>query len=274
MNNIETLPQNQLLAALPGREFESISPHLEMIELALGTVLYEFGDDLRYAYFPLSCIVSKFYVMENGASAELAVIGNDGFVGVALLMDGRNMPNQAVVQSAGYAYRISVKPLMKEINRCGGRRKGLLHNMLLLYTQALITQMSLTAACNRHHSIDQQLCRWLLLSLDRLSSNKLVMTHELIASNLGVRREGITEAAGKLQHAGLIHYSRGQIMILDRRGLEAKVCECYHVVKLEYERLLPVHKAAYPLKAYNQNQDWFVQMKTQLTPLSIEKAGL
>jgi CRP-like cAMP-binding protein len=239
MNYLESPRQNLLLAILSQREFENLSPHLERIELPLGTVLYESGDELRYAYFPTTCIVSKLYIMENGASAEIAVVGKDGVAGVALFMGGKSMPNRAIVQSAGYAYRIRAQPLLNEFNRCGGRRKGELHNLLLNYTQALMTQMSQTAACNRHHSIDQQLCRWLLLSLDRLSSNELIMTQELISNMLGVRREGVTEAAGKLQQAGLIHYNRGHITVLDRPGVEAMVCECYQVVKMEFERLLP-----------------------------------
>jgi len=202
--------------------------------MPLGEVIYESGGELRYVYFPTNCIVSLLYVMENGASAEIAVVGNDGIIGLALFMGGGSMPNRAVVQSAGSAYRLRGHVLMQEFNRY----EALLH-LLLRYTQALITQMAQTAVCNRHHSVDQQLCRWLLLSLDRLPSNELAMTQELIANMLGVRREGVTEAAGKLQQAGLIHYSRGRITVLDRPGLEARVCECYHVVKTESDRLLP-----------------------------------
>ncbi|QSA98498.1 Crp/Fnr family transcriptional regulator [Methylococcus sp. EFPC2] len=231
--------QNHLLNALPAAEYERIAPHLELVSMALGDVLYESGDALSYAYFPTTCIVSKLYVMENGASAEIAVVGNDGILGVALFMGGGTMPHRAVVQSAGYAYRLPRHLLMEEFNRSGGRRSGALHQLLLRYAQALITQMSQTAVCNRHHSVDQQLCRWLLLSLDRLTSNELTMTQELIANMLGVRREGVTEAAGKLQRAGLIHYRRGHIKVLDRPGLEARVCECYQVVKAETDRLLP-----------------------------------
>jgi CRP-like cAMP-binding protein len=222
--------KNQLLAVLPPTEYQYIAVNLELIELPLGTVLYESGDELRYVYFPTTCIVSLLYVMENGASAEIAVVGNDGVIGVAIFMGGRTMPNRSVVQSAGYAYRLKAHKLMNEFNRCGGRRKGLLHDLLLRYTQALMTQMTQTAACNRHHSIDQQLCRWLLLSIDRLCSNELVMTQELISNMLGVRREGVTEAAGKLQQAGLIDYFRGHITVLDRPGIESRVCECYQVV--------------------------------------------
>jgi CRP-like cAMP-binding protein len=204
--------------------------------MPLGKVLYESGDELHHAYFPTTCIVSKLYVMENGASAEIAVIGNDGIIGVSLFMGGGTMPNRAVVQSEGYAYRLRAHLLIQQFDRSGGRRSGALHHLLLHYAQVLMTQM---AACNRHHSVDHQLCRWLLLSLDRLASNELIMTQELIANMLGVRREGVTEAAGKLQKAGLIDYHRGHITVLDRPGLEARVCECYQVVKTESDRLLP-----------------------------------
>ncbi|MFA6162291.1 MAG: Crp/Fnr family transcriptional regulator [Methylobacter sp.] len=239
MTDLHSPRQNHLLNALPSAEYGHLFPHLKLVPMPLGDVLYESGDELGYAYFPTTCIVSKLYVMENGASAEIAVIGNEGIIGVALFMGGGTMPNRAVVRSEGYAYRLRGHLLMQEFNRSGGRRKGILHNMLLRYTQALITQMSQTAVCNRHHSVDQQLSRWLLLSLDRLASNELIMTQELIANMLGVRREGVTEAAGKLQRAGLINYSRGHITVLDRPGLEARVCECYSVVKTEFDRLLP-----------------------------------
>ena len=227
--------QNHLLDALPATEYERLFPHLVLVPMPLGKVLYESGDKLRYAYFPTTCIVSKLYVMENGASAEIAVIGNEGMIGVALFMDGGSMNNRAIVLSAGYAYRLRSHLLMQEFNRYDGA----LHHLLLRYTQALLTQMAQTAVCNRHHSVEQQLCRWLLLSLDRLTGNELIMTQELIANMLGVRREGITEAAGKLQRAGLIDYCRGHITVLDRPGLEARVCECYQVVKSESDRLLP-----------------------------------
>ena len=226
--------QNHLLAALPAAESERLYPHLELVPLPLGEVLYESGDQLQHVYFPTGSIVSLLYVMADGASAEIAVVGNEGVIGIALFMGGETMPNRAVVQSAGYAYRLKGQVLKEEFNRAGE-----LQHLLLRYTQALLTQMSQTAVCNRHHSVDQQLCRWLLLSLDRLSSNKLVMTQELIANMLGVRREGVTEAAGRLQSARLIRYSRGQITILDRSGLEALVCECYAVVRKETSRLLP-----------------------------------
>jgi CRP-like cAMP-binding protein len=225
---------NYLLDALPADEYERLFPHLELVPMPLGDILYEPGGKLRYAYFPYDCIVSLLYVIENGSSAEIAVVGNEGILGVALFMGGGTMPNRAVVQSAGYAYRLSATMLKREISL-----NGALLRLLLRYTQALMTQMAQTAVCNRHHSVDQQLCRWLLLSLDRLSSNKLIMTQELIANMLGVRREGVTEAAKKLLKAGLIDYRRGHITVLDRPGLEARVCECYQVVKTEFERLLP-----------------------------------
>lgn len=233
-----TLPktslQNNLLNALPTLDYEHLSPMLEPVMMKLGDVLYESGAPLSHVYFPTTCIVSLLYVMENGSSAEIAMVGNEGIVGIALFMGGNTMPNRAVVQSAGYAYRMRASVLKQEFDRNG----PLLH-LLLRYTQAIITQMSQTAVCNRHHSVDQQLCRWLLLSLDRLNGNVLNMTQELIANMLGVRREGVTEAAGKLQQAGLINYQRGQITVLDRPGLEARVCECYQVVKNEFDRLLP-----------------------------------
>ena len=202
--------------------------------MPLGHVLYESGSELRHVYFPTTAIVSLLYVMEDGASAEIAVVGNEGVIGVALFMGGETMPNRAVVQSAGHAYRLPGQLLKQEFNRSGE-----LQHLLLRYTQALLTQMAQTAVCNRHHSLDQQLCRWLLLSLDRLPANELVMTQELIANMLGVRREGVTEAAGNLQKDGLIEYRRGHITVLDRPGLEARACECYAVVKKEFDRLLP-----------------------------------
>lgn len=226
--------QNHLLDALPAAEYGRLLPHLELVPMPLGEVLYEKGFELHYAYFPTTGIVSLLYVMENGSSSEIAVIGNEGIVGVSLFMGGGTMPNRAVVQSLGYAYRLRRDQLLQEF-----KRSGPLHHLLLLFTQALMTQMAQTSACNRHHSVDQQLCRWLLLSLDRLASDKLIMTQELIANMLGVRREGVTEAAGKLQRIGLINYNRGHITVLDRRGLEARVCECYQVVKTEFDRLLP-----------------------------------
>jgi CRP-like cAMP-binding protein len=226
--------QNHLLHALPASEAERLFPQLEFVPMPLGNVLYESGHQLRHVYFPTTSIVSLLYVMEDGASAEIAVVGNEGMVGVALFMGGETTPSRAVVQSAGHAYRLKGQVLKEEFRRAAG-----LQLLLLRYTQELLTQMAQTAVCNRHHSVDQQLCRWLLLSLDRLPTNKLTMTQELIANMLGVRREGVTEAAGKLQVAGLIHYSRGHITVLDRPRLEAQACECYQVVKKEFDRLLP-----------------------------------
>jgi CRP-like cAMP-binding protein len=225
--------RNHLLDALPDAARARLFPKLEFVLLPLGKVLYESGDAMRFAYFPTDSIVSLLYVMEDGASAEISVVGNEGVVGVALFMGGMSTPSRAVVQSAGSAYRLAGPVLMEEFNRHG---EFLL--LLLRYTQALLTQMAQTAVCNRHHSIDQQLCRWLLLSVDRLEGNALHMTQELIANMLGVRREGVTEAAGKLQKQGLIAYSRGHIIVRDRRGLEERCCECYAVVRHEYERLL------------------------------------
>ena len=225
--------QNHLLAALSEAEFVRLAGQLELVPMPLGEVLYESGGHLPYVYFPTTSIVSLLYVFEDGASAEIAVVGNDGILGVSVFMGGETTPSRAVVQSAGHGYRLPAQRLKQEFNRVG----PMLH-LLLRYTQALITQMAQTAVCNRHHSIEQQLCRWLLLSLDRLSSNSLVMTQELIANMLGVRREGVTDAAGHLQRAGLIHYSRGHIEVIDRAGLEKAVCECYAVVKQEFDRLL------------------------------------
>ena len=224
---------NQLLAALPEPEWLRWVPLLEFVDMPLGQVLYESGSTLSHVYFPTTCIVSLLYVMENGASAEIAVVGNEGIVGVSLFMGGESTPSRAVVQSAGHGFRLSSEAIKVEFNRA-----PVLH-LLLRYTQALITQMAQTAVCNRHHSLDQQLCRWLLLSLDRLQGSELVMTQELIANMLGVRREGVTEAALKLQEAALIRYARGRIFVLDREGLEKRTCECYAVVKKEYDRLLP-----------------------------------
>ncbi|MEP6608609.1 MAG: Crp/Fnr family transcriptional regulator [Burkholderiaceae bacterium] len=226
--------RNQLLAALPDIQSERWLPHLERIELPLGQVLYESGTTLSHVYFPTTAIVSLLYVMENGASAEIAVVGNEGLVGISLFMGGESTPSRAVVQSAGEGFRLNAQMMKDEFHQAG----PVLH-LLLRYTQALITQMAQTAVCNRHHSLDQQLCRWLLLSLDRLEGNELVMTQELIANMLGVRREGVTEGALKLQKAGLIRYARGRISVLDRPGVEERSCECYAVVKKEYDRLLP-----------------------------------
>jgi CRP-like cAMP-binding protein len=229
----EDFLRNRLLAALPIDERRAIAPCLEPVALRLGAALYEPGGKQAYVYFPTDSIVSLLYVLENGASAEIAVTGNEGVVGISLFMGGETMPARAVVQSAGSGYRLKASALKKEF-----RRGGALQHALLRFTQAVITQMAQTAVCNRHHTVDQQLCRWLLLSLDRLRSNQLTMTQELIANMLGVRRPGVTEAAGKLHAAGLINYRRGQILVLDREKLEQRVCECYAVVRKEYDRLL------------------------------------
>ena len=231
--------QNHLLRALSAIERERVYPHLQLVPMPLGKVLYESGDVMRHVYFPTDSIISLLYVLEDGASAEISVVGNEGLIGVALFMGGETTPSRAIVQSAGFAYRLIGQLLKEEFHRNGGMQL-----LLLRYTQALLTQMAQTAVCNRHHSVDQQLCRWLLLSLDRLSSNKLSMTQELIANMLGVRREGVTDAAGKLQKLGVIQYARGRITVLDRPKLEKLCCECYAVVKKETDRLLPQALAA------------------------------
>ena len=238
MQTYEDLRRNHLLAALPRAEWSRWAPLLELVDMPLGQVLYESGITLNYVYFPITAIVSLLYVMENGASAEIAVVGNEGIVGVSLFMGGESTPSRAVVQSAGLGCRLNAAVMKTEFDKAGAA----LH-LLLRYTQALITQMAQTAVCNRHHSLDQQLCQWLLLSLDRLQGTELVMTQELIANMLGVRREGVTEGALKLQKAGLIQYARGRITILNRKGLESRTCECYAVVKREYDRLLPATTA-------------------------------
>jgi CRP-like cAMP-binding protein len=225
--------QNHLLAALPAAELERLSPLLEPVTMPLGEMLYKPGGQLQHAFFPTTAIVSLHYVMESGATAESAGVGNEGVVGIALFMGGNTTPSAAVVQTAGHGYRMEGRLLKQEFNRA-----GLMQRLLLRYTQALITQMTQTAACNRHHTVEQQLCRWLLLTLDRVSSHDLIMTQELVANMLGVRREGVTEAAGKLQHAGYIRYRRGHISVLKRSGLEQRVCECYGSVKKELTRLL------------------------------------
>jgi len=234
MHNPHDPRQNHLLAALPEDERARIFPHLELVPMPLGQTLYEPGIQMRHVCFPTTCIVSLLYVMEDGASAEIAVVGNEGIVGVSLFMGGETTTSRAVVQSGGHAYRLKGQLLKDAFFRAGPMQR-----LLLRYTQALLTQMAQTAVCNRHHSVDQQLCRWLLLSLDRLPSNELTMTQQLIANMLGVRREGVTEAAGRLQRAGLIDYSRGKITVVDRPALQARVCECYAVVKKEFDRLLP-----------------------------------
>ncbi len=233
------LRKNHLLGCLPDAEWQRWSPLLERVQMPLGQVLYESGVTLGYVYFPITAIISLLYVMENGASAEIAVVGNEGLVGVPLFMGGESTPSRAVVQSAGLGCRLKAQTMKAEFDWAG----PVLH-LLLRYTQALLTQMAQTAVCNRHHTLDQQLCRWLLLSLDRLQGDELVMTQELIANMLGVRREGVTEGALKLQKSGLIRYARGHITVLDRKGLEARTCECYAVVKREYDRLLPPGFAA------------------------------
>ncbi len=225
--------QNHLLATLPAEVFERIAPHLELVAMPLGEALYESGGQLHHVCFPTTSIVSLHYVMENGSSAEIAGVGNEGVVGISLFMGGNTTPSRATVCTGGHGYRLKARLMMEEFNRAGPMMR-----LMLRYTQALITQMSQTAVCNRHHSMEQQLCRWLLLTLDRLPSQELIMTQELIASMLGVRREGITETAGDLQRAGLISYRRGHITVQNREGLEARACECYDVVKKEFRRLL------------------------------------
>ena len=230
---IMTPTQNHLLAALPAEIFERIAPHLELTSMPLGEVLYESGGQLQYVYFPTTAIVSLHYLLESGASAEIAGVGNEGVLGISIFMGGKTTPSLATVQTGGCGYRLKGRLIMEEFNRAGPMMR-----LMLRYTQALMTQISQTAVCNRHHSIEQQLCRWLLLTLDRLPSQELTITQELIAGMLGVRREGITEAAGNLQRAGLISYRRGHITVLDRSGLESRVCECYNTVKKEFHRLL------------------------------------
>ncbi|MES2756988.1 MAG: Crp/Fnr family transcriptional regulator [Pseudomonadota bacterium] len=225
--------QNHLMAALLDAEFDRLSPHLELIPMKLGDVLYESGDKVQYVHFPTTAIISLHYLLENGGSSEIAGVGNEGVLGISAFMGGDSTPSRAVVQTGGFGYRLPAHILMEEFNRTGQVMR-----LLLRYTQALLTQMSQTAVCNRHHTVEQQLCRWLLLTLDRLGSNELTMTQELIANMLGVRREGVTEAAGRLQGYGYISYRRGHITVLDRKGLEQDVCECYGVVKKEFARLL------------------------------------
>ena len=234
MTIVSSPRQNHLLDALLENEYDRLYPNLDLVTLQLGEVLYESGEQLHHVYFPTTAIISLLYVMEDGASAEIAIVGNEGILGISLFMGGETTPSRAVVQSAGFGYRLQSSLIKSEFNRAGPVQR-----LLLRYTQALITQMAQTAVCNRHHTVEQQLCRWLLLSLDRLASNELAMTQELIANMLGVRREGVTEAASKLQKAGLIHYTRGKITVIDRPKLELRCCECYEVVKLEFDRLLP-----------------------------------
>ncbi len=240
MSNLHSPQHNHLLAALPQADFDHFAPHLELVPMALGQMLYEPGTQLRHAFFPTTSIVSLHYVTETGASAETAGVGNEGVVGISLFMGGDTTPSSAVVQTAGHAYRLDRHVLQSEFNRAGA-----LQRLLLRYTQALMTQMAQSAVCNRHHSVEQQLCRWLLLTMDRVPNRELVMTQELVASMLGVRRESVTEAAGNLQTAGYIRYRRGHIAVLERKGLETSTCECYGVVKKELDRLLSdVHQRA------------------------------
>jgi len=245
--------QNKLLRTLPVEDYQRIKPSLELISMPLNRIVYEAGCELHYAYFPISCIVSKFYITQNGASSEIAMVGNEGVIGTSLFMGGKTMMDSAVVRSAGYAYRIRANLFLQELNRFGGLRNGALKLLMFRYTQALLTQIAQTAVCNRFHSVDQQLCRWLLHSLDRLHSNELLITQESISNMLGVRRESITDAARKLQSAGLINYQRGHITILDRAGLEKQVCECYPVVKAEFDRLLPSPESLIVNTPYRQN---------------------
>lgn len=230
--------QNHLLAALPPHEFENIAPQLELVAMPLGEVLYESTGQLQYVYFPTTAIVSLHYMTKDGASSEIVGVGNEGLIGTSLFMGGVDRPSRAIVYTGGYGYRLKAQALMEEFDRAGGRRAGVIQHMLLRYTQALITQISQTTVCNLHHSVEQQLCRWLLITIDRLPSNELIMTQELIANILGVRREGISEAAGHLQKVGCIHYRRGHITVLDRSGLASRACECYAVIKNEFDRLL------------------------------------
>jgi len=239
MTDIALAQRNHLLAMLPRADLQRIAPQLDVVQLDLGESVYEADRPLKYLYFPTTAVISLLYVMHNGASAEIAVAGREGVVGISLFMGGDSTPSRAIVQSAGEALVLKANVLKEEF-----RRGGELQRLLLRYTQALITQMSQTAVCNRHHSVDQQLCRWLLLSIDRLDTNQLTMTQQLIADMLGVRREGVTEAAGKLQAQGSIEYRRGRITVRDRGSLERCVCECYKVVKKEYDRLLTAQAVA------------------------------
>lgn len=262
MTKLNTPRQNLLLGALPVETYERLSSDLELVPMPCGKVLYESGSELRYAYFPTTCIVSNVYVVEDGRSSELAVVGHEGFIGLGIFMGGRTMPHQAVVSNAGYAYRIQRQLFINEFeSRHGGDNDQSLFQLLLRYIQALITQIAQTAACNRHHSIYQQLCRWLLLNLDRQASNQILVTHDYLANMLGVRRESITDAAGKLQQKGLISYGRGRLSVLNRQGLEAQVCECYHVITAEFERLIPAFAeiAACPIESAPDLPDKFAK---------------
>lgn len=244
MTQLNTPSQNLLLGALSVETYERLLADLELVQMPCGKVLYESGSELRYAYFPTTCIVSNVYVVEDGTSSELAVVGHEGFIGLGIFMGGRTMPHQAVVSRAGYAYRLQRQLFIEEFeSRHGNGNDQSLFQLLLRYIQALITQIAQTSACNRHHSIYQQLCRWLLLNLDRQASNQMLVTHDYLANMLGVRRESITDAAGKLQQQGLISYSRGRLIVLNRPGLEAQVCECYQVISTEFRRLVPAFAA-------------------------------
>jgi CRP-like cAMP-binding protein len=263
--------QNRLLAALTTDEAQRLAPYLELVPMPFGEVYYESGGRLPYVYFPTTSIVSVHYVMENGASAEIAGVGNEGILGISLFMGGKTTPNRASVRAAGFGYKLRAQLLMDEFNRCGS-----FHHLLLRYTQALMTQTAQTAVCNRHHTLEQQLCRWLLLTLDRTTSNELVLTQELAANMLGVRREGITEAAGKLQKSGFISYRRGHITVLDKAGLEGQACECYGVVKTEFDRLLgengtkSVPDTVVVMEQRIHNTYWHVAMKT-VEPKSVNQ---
>lgn len=268
MADLDKPRQNHLLDALPKEEYERILPHLELVPMALGKTLHEQGEILRYAYFPTTCIISLVYDMENGASSEVAVIGNEGVVGVALFMDSGRMQNRAVVTSMGYAYRLQGQFFIQEFNQ-----KNTFFNLLLRYTLGLITQMAQSAACNRHHTIDQKTCHLLLLYLDRVSGNELTMTHELIANLLGVRRESVTEVAGKLQRVGLIDSRRGHITVLDRPGLEGRVCECYQLVKTEFDRLLPSLPQREPSTSHFRAVHSLDNRETNISPFRVKAVG-
>ena len=273
MTDLNIPGQNHLLGALPEGQYGVLFSQLELVPMPLGEVLYESGEELRYVYFPTTSIVSKFYVSENGASTEIAVVGNEGLIGISLFMGGGTMPNRAVVRNEGYAYRLRRHLFTQALNRPEvGRYNKTLEHLLLHYTQALLTQMAQSAVCNRHHNVYQQLCRWLLQSLDRLSSNEMTITQEMIANMLGVRREGITEAARKLQQAGFIDYHRGHITVLDRQGLETQVCECYQVVKKEFDRLLPTPSHS-PLASSSRTQPNSISTKAKVSPLLYRGTG-
>jgi CRP-like cAMP-binding protein len=267
MTDLNKPRQNHLLDALPNEEYERLLPYLELVPMELGKVLHESGAQAGYAYFPTTCLISLYYNLENGASSEVALVGNEGMVGIALFMDGGIMLNRAAVVSAGYAYRLQGQQFARE-----SKQNLPLLKLLLRYTQALITQLAQTAVCNRHHTIDQQLCRFILLSLDRLAGSDLMMTQELIASMLGVRRESVSEAIGKLQRAGLVAYHRGRLTVLNRPGLEARVCECYQVVKTEFDRLLPMTPRQEPSTSHNRALSSIENHEMNLSPLPSKAA--